>query len=428
MESRQSRITAIRASGILGEYDYSVSFPSVDDAGRMRLIYAPNGRGKTNFLRAVTAALTPIPDSFQALVEIPFTKLTIDFANGGSISLSRNDLDVGEFTAIATPESGEGAAEIVVDPSEFSARVYRRMWETRRDLSTYSDTVVSLSPGAVFIGDDRLVSATADDHRESVVRELSVHSGPRRKIGSITQLLETVERMLTQRAIVGLSRESEHTGIYSQITQTTLEGSSRILAMEARADLERQIGTILRDGTPLERYGLLSMRQVRDIAKQISMVRANHQRLPAVYTVLAPYFDSLQDQITALAPAQDLINTYVTSVNRFLDKKKLRFSASNGIDLEGRDKASLNPENLSSGERHLLLLLSRAVLATVDRPLVVVDEPEISLGIEWQRDLLPELLRCSASGEVQFLVASHSLQVMNAVNREDIVRPEESHG
>jgi predicted ATPase len=73
-----------------------------------------------------------------------------------------------------------------------------------------------------------------------------------------------------------------------------------------------------------------------------------------------------------------------------------------------------------------LLLMSHAILATAERPLLVIDEPELSLGIEWQRDLLPELLRCTASAEVQFLIASHSLQVMNAVPRQDIILPSES--
>jgi predicted ATPase len=70
-------------------------------------------------------------------------------------------------------------------------------------------------------------------------------------------------------------------------------------------------------------------------------------------------------------------------------------------------------------------LMSQAILATTDRPLVIIDEPELSLGIEWQRNLIPELLACTATAGVQFLVASHSLQVMNAVVRTDIIHPTE---
>nr|WP_277987153.1 AAA family ATPase [Microbacterium esteraromaticum] len=278
-----------------------------------------------------------------------------------------------------------------------------------------------MTPGAVFIGDDRLAT-TVDDTRDSA-RDAHVFAGVRKRPGTVTRLLDTVERLLTQSAFASLSRESAHSGIYGQITRTTLEGSARIAATTARNNLERQIERLVRDGTPLERYELISMRQVRDISNQIGSVRANDSKLPALHRILTPYFDSLEQQIESLGPAQELIDTYVTSVNKFLDRKSLVFTASRGIRLVGRDGSHLQPESLSSGERHLILLLSQAILATAERPLVIIDEPELSLGIEWQRDLLPELLRCSQSGCVQFLIASHSVQVMSAVDRAEIVRP-----
>jgi hypothetical protein len=425
MAVTQGEIRSIEARKVLGEFSYFVEYPTSVDPDRMRLIYAPNGRGKTNFLRAVSAALTPTPESLQSLIEIPFARLNIAFTNGGSISIDRGDEVIGRYTASASFKANEDGFAIDVDPTEFSGRMYRRVWDARPDFSSYSEAVAQLSPGAIFIGDDRLAPLPLDEARDSVRNESNHYAALRRRQGSVSRLLETVERMLTQEALAGLSSESEQTGIYAQITRTTLEGSNPILASEARAALEQQIKGLLERGTPLERYGLLSMRQVHDISDQITGARANDKNLRAVHTVLRPYLDSLQDQITALSPAQKLIDTYVTSVNHFLDRKELKFTASRGIRLVGRDGNSLHPESLSSGERHLLLLLSQAVLATGEGPLVIVDEPELSLGIEWQRDLLPEMLRCSAPGQVQFLVASHSLQVMNAVSHDDIVRPSE---
>jgi hypothetical protein len=53
----------------------------------------------------------------------------------------------------------------------------------------------------------------------------------------------------------------------------------------------------------------------------------------------------------------------------------------------------------------------------------MVDEPEISLGLDWQRKLLEQLLRCSSSANVHFLIASHSAQVMGNIPDEDIIFP-----
>ena len=61
---------------------------------------------------------------------------------------------------------------------------------------------------------------------------------------------------------------------------------------------------------------------------------------------------------------------------------------------------------LSSGERHLLVLLTIFVIEGNRRNLFMVDEPEISLNLIWQRKLLPLLSELAPNAEI--IVASHS--------------------
>ena len=61
---------------------------------------------------------------------------------------------------------------------------------------------------------------------------------------------------------------------------------------------------------------------------------------------------------------------------------------------------------LSSGERHLLVLLTIFVIEGNRRHLFMVDEPEISLNMIWQRKLLPLLSELAPNAEI--IVASHS--------------------
>jgi predicted ATPase len=408
---------------VLAEFGYDVRFGAADDAGRMRVIYAPNGRGKTNFLRAVNFTLDPSLDSLQALVEIPIRTLSIEFASGASVRLHRESAFDGSFTATAASEDGDEVS-VDVDPADFSGRLYRRAWDARSDYTRYSRMVAQFTYGGVLIGDDRLAPGL-DELREAARTDQSYAVARKRAVGSVTRLLERVERMLTQSALASLSRESASTGVYAGITRTTLQGTQNLTAAAARNSLEKQIASLLAAGAGHERYGLLSLRQVRDIRSQMNAVRANDRNLPTLHRILTPFLESLQDQAATLQPAQQLIDTFVTAVNKFLDRKDLRFSAATGIELYGHDKTRLQPESLSSGERHLLFLLSHAVLATVGRPLLIIDEPELSLGLEWQRDLLEELLRCSESAEVQFLIASHSVQVMGGLASGEIIKPSE---
>ena len=67
---------------------------------------------------------------------------------------------------------------------------------------------------------------------------------------------------------------------------------------------------------------------------------------------------------------------------------------------------------LSSGERHLLVLLTIFVIEGNRRQLFMVDEPELSLNMIWQRKLLPLLSELAPNAEI--VVASHSPSIAKA--------------
>lgn len=67
---------------------------------------------------------------------------------------------------------------------------------------------------------------------------------------------------------------------------------------------------------------------------------------------------------------------------------------------------SHNIDALSSGEKHLLVLLTIFVIEGSKRQLFMVDEPEISLNMKWQKKLLPLLHELAPNAEI--IVASHS--------------------
>jgi energy-coupling factor transporter ATP-binding protein EcfA2 len=424
---RVDRVRRIQAAGVLAAFDYDITFDNDPDSARMRLIYAPNGRGKTNFLRAVNFALNPTPDALQALVEIPIKNLQVDFSPGSYIALDRETAFTGSFTISVSTD--EGSASVHVDPSDFAGRLYRRVWGERDDYAEFEQLVSNVSPGGVLIGDDRLAPLLDESRDLPRAGEARTAVARRKGVNVVSQLLERVERMLTRSAFAGLSREYAASGVYAQIARTTLSGETSVStvanAVAARTALEAEIGGLLVDGASYEAYGLLTLHQLRDIRDQVGEARANSRHLTTLYRLLNPYLESIRDTIESLEPTQRKIDTFVTAVNHFLDRKELRFSTETGIELYGRDDKKLDPESLSSGERHLLYLVSMAVLATDGNPLVIIDEPELSLGIEWQRDLLAELLRCTAPSRVQFLIASHSVQIMSGLPGADIVVPSE---
>ena len=70
----------------------------------------------------------------------------------------------------------------------------------------------------------------------------------------------------------------------------------------------------------------------------------------------------------------------------------------------GDERHSVN--ELSSGERHILTFLALVLFEGQGRDFLVIDEPEISLNIKWQRELMA--LFAALLPSTQIIVASHS--------------------
>jgi predicted ATPase len=73
-------------------------------------------------------------------------------------------------------------------------------------------------------------------------------------------------------------------------------------------------------------------------------------------------------------------------------------------------------DNLSSGEQQLLLMFSRIISSIRNYDIFMVDEPEISMHIEWQQKIPYLFDKVSKQYSSFFVVATHSPIIINNVN------------
>ena len=66
---------------------------------------------------------------------------------------------------------------------------------------------------------------------------------------------------------------------------------------------------------------------------------------------------------------------------------------------------------LSSGEQHELVLLYDLLFNVQPGALVLIDEPEISLHVSWQKRFIEDLQRISRLVKFRSVVATHSPQI-----------------
>lgn len=99
------------------------------------------------------------------------------------------------------------------------------------------------------------------------------------------------------------------------------------------------------------------------------------------------------------------INLLTEKFNNYLiDDKVLKILDDRAfVEVSGRE---LPLSDLSSGERHILTFLTLVLFQGRQRNFLIIDEPEISLNIKWQRDLMGLLNNLAPN--TQIIVASHS--------------------
>jgi|GEM_PF-6133562 len=60
------------------------------------------------------------------------------------------------------------------------------------------------------------------------------------------------------------------------------------------------------------------------------------------------------------------------------------------------------------------MLLFCNTITTLDSPnIFIVDEPELSLNIKWQRKLLDSLVNCIGNKPVQYIFATYSMEILS---------------
>lgn len=89
---------------------------------------------------------------------------------------------------------------------------------------------------------------------------------------------------------------------------------------------------------------------------------------------------------------------YLLGKNMIYDKVEVRIEI---IDEE--TKETLKLQDLSSGEKQIISLFTKIYLE-ISKPIIfIIDEPELSLSLTWQQDLLEDIYNC---GKIKLLIAT----------------------
>ena len=146
-----------------------------------------------------------------------------------------------------------------------------------------------------------------------------------------------------------------------------------------------------------------------DLNQILTNLDSDHERKKLFHIVLSKLNQAYEEsQLEERA-----INNFIAVVNSYLSPgsisdKILKFDELLlKVELWHQKLGKTLPlDSLSSGEKQIVSIFSRVLLDFNRRYLILIDEPELSLSIDWQRRFLPDLL--NADSCQQLIAITHS--------------------
>lgn len=124
----------------------------------------------------------------------------------------------------------------------------------------------------------------------------------------------------------------------------------------------------------------------------------------------------LQDQYRKInsgdTKAKELLDLFVDKCAKFIVNKKIAYHKSKGVielKIKGKEDG-LGLAHLSSGEKQLMSLFANIIFSQRST-FLIIDEPELSLSIQWQEQLLEELVTLPKLEGLIVATHSHSIAI-----------------
>ncbi len=138
---------------------------------------------------------------------------------------------------------------------------------------------------------------------------------------------------------------------------------------------------------------ILSKERKDKLSKTIQKIKEQKDNIQDHDKVLCHYFLKLYESHKNLRLQETLIKDFVTVCSKYLQNKEMIYDSQN-FDLVIKSKYNgdeIKLFQLSSGEKQIVSLFSHLYLLNKRNCLVLIDEPELSLSVKWQKMFLEDV-------------------------------------
>ncbi|MDR1973276.1 MAG: AAA family ATPase [Bacteroidales bacterium] len=438
------KIREIKIRKLFGLFDYDIELNQNDD---LTILTGPNGYGKTTILNIIYNLFNQRFFYFQKLnfelISVYFSddrRITIIKKTGKGkteqlfqivdgmpqvIQMQPNTTEVAielsnENNQIETYTYNSEAENRLIQSISQSIPVHRVSANTVIDNRTGKQTSLRefLNENADYIPDKMIhllerqrdknaqISQLLNDTNVYLIKEQRLlkkqFSGMNKPDGSNISFINTIEEYAKE-----LKNKIEQKQLEAyQITQK-LDSSFPKRLIECKNDIDEvefndRFARLTEKQKQLQQFGIATVEQgVTQYEKSAAKV-------------LTVYLNDSEQKVGVYDELLSKIELFVNILNekRFAFKS-IVINGAQGFYFETDDGQKLNLTDLSSGEQQEVVLLYELLFKTIPNTFILIDEPEISLHVMWQKAFIGDLQKISKMQKISFLISTHSPQIIN---------------
>ncbi len=420
-------IRRIDVKDLFGSHSYCLkpTGPIDGEPGRLMLLYGRNGTGKTTILNLLYHLLNPEPfGGHRSFIGgIPFREFSVHLHDNSYISALRGrKIDAGNYMIKARLSRVKREIVWAWAPTRPQSQrrndpIYESLCSSLRnlDLTTHYLRDTRRVEGSISKKgrvSRRMVMPSPEDVVLSVeTEEAEEMLNPARQLQeSIDAAIQWFRRNALEAANVGYTSIN---AIYRDIL-TSLSKPSKSIAKVSFKSVDQLIESIKELQSRNETFAQLGLTPELDISGIAAALKSGWQRRAHIINaILRPYLDGQKARLDALQELQRVMSSFVSLLSSFYSGKDVSLQLDQGLEIRTKQGQVISPQLLSSGEKQLLLLFCNAISSRSKKTILMIDEPELSLNVTWQRELIPALLTCMSGTGYQIVLATHSVELLS---------------
>lgn len=428
------KLQNVCVKGLFGRFDHQFNLTSPE---QITILTAPNGYGKTALLSLITFFFSK---QFPKMRRYKFGSIKLSFSNDIGVLITKE---------AAEPELGKPDDVLIFHAIGMGEEDPFRLTRSDEPLAREISIIDRYIPFLTRIGSDTWID-DRDGRPYSLVEIIDVFADNLPKsLQRLTDIPDWLEYLIqstechmieTQRLLrLDADYDAKFSSRRPKQTRSVVEGNAEDLAQRIGDAIKgyateaqkldqsfpkRMVQQFGRNAPPEDiiRNKLRELEDKRSKLVSAGLLdKSDADQITAfdriadkeIRNFLRVYAQDTQEKLSVFDDLYEKISIFQNIISSHLTFKSLTIDPKVGMKVSDDQGRPVPLPSLSSGEQHELVMIYDLLFRVSDGSLILIDEPELSLHVAWQKRFISDLQQIQTLRPLSVAIATHSPQIIN---------------